>query len=102
MDNKKVIWDFFESLEFTQAGAASLMGVLEILSEFNPKKLQDSFKESSNYTDETYTEAVDDGDYENFSNDGAGYGINQWSFRTRKLDLLCMSKIEDKSIGDLL
>ncbi len=101
MVNKETIWQFLKSAGLSNAGAAGLMGNLEAESGFNPKNLEDSFEEKLGFTDETYTTAVDEGEYDHFSNDGAGYGLAQWSYYTKKLALLSYSKIKDKSIGNL-
>ena len=53
------------------------------------------------YTDESYTTAVDNGSYNNFINDSAGYGICQWTFKTRKQGLLGRAKSNSVSIGDM-
>ena len=39
-------------------------------------------------TDEEYTTAVDTGSYANFAKDAAGYGLAQWTYSARKLNLL--------------
>ena len=101
MTNKETIWQFFKSAGLSNAGAAGLMGNLEAESGFNPKNLEDSFEEKLGFTDETYTTAVDEGEYDHFSNDGAGYGLAQWSYYSKKLALLSYSKIKDESIGNL-
>lgn len=101
MVNKETIWQFLKTAGLSNAGAAGLMGNLEAESGFNPKNLEDSFEEKLGFTDETYTTAVDEGEYDHFSNDGAGYGLAQWSYYTKKLALLSYSKIEDESIGNL-
>jgi hypothetical protein len=44
---------------------------------------------------------VDNGTYENFVYDNAGYGLAQWTFYTRKQALLDHAKAAGVSIGDL-
>jgi hypothetical protein len=44
---------------------------------------------------------VDSGSYANFSFDGAGYGLAQWTYFTRKEALLLSAKAAGTSIGDL-
>ena len=39
-------------------------------------------------SDDSYTEAVDAGTYKNFVHDAAGYGLAQWTYSTRKENLL--------------
>lgn len=50
-------------------------------------------------TDEQYTQAADSGTI-NFANDAVGYGLCQWTFRTRKKNLLDYAKRNGKSVGD--
>ena len=101
MTNKETIWQFLKSAGLSNAGAAGLMGNLEAESGLNPKNLEDSFEKKLGFTDEAYTTAVDEGEYDHFSNDGAGYGLAQWSYYPKKLALLSYSKIKDESIGNL-
>ncbi|MDE5884499.1 MAG: hypothetical protein K2H29_05405 [Oscillospiraceae bacterium] len=98
---EKTIWDKLKSAGLTDAGAAGLMGNLYAESALNPQNLQNSYEKSLGYTDESYTKAVDNGTYANFSKDCAGYGLAQWTFRTRKANLLAFAKKSGKSIGDL-
>ena len=44
---------------------------------------------------------MDDGSYDNFVRDSAGYGLAQWTYWSRKQGLLELAKAEGKSIGDL-
>ena len=63
--------------------------------------VQNSFEKKLGLNDETYTLAVDSGAYGNFVRDGAGYGLAQWTFWSRKEALLKFAKEKGKSIGDL-
>lgn len=58
-------------------------------------------KKKLKMTDAGYTSAVDDGRYKNFVKDGAGYGLAQWTFWSRKQNLLQFCQSRGKSIGDL-
>ena len=44
---------------------------------------------------------MDNGSYDNFIKDSAGYGLAQWTYWSRKQALLEFAKAEGKSIGDL-
>ncbi len=101
MSNAQKIWDKLISAGMTKAGAAGLMGNLEAESALNPKNLQNTYEKSLGYTDESYTKAVDNGTYANFVKDCAGYGLAQWTYWTRKQELLSYAKACKKSIGDL-
>lgn len=100
--NEIVIWNFLKSQGFTDAGAAGLMGNLYAESALNPTNLQGAYEKSLNFTDESYTKAVNSGAYTNFVHDKAGYGLAQWTYWSRKQNLLNYAKRYKKSIGDLL
>ena len=101
MDNAKIIWDRLSNEGFTKAGAAGLMGNLKAESNLDSKNLQNTFERKLGYTDNSYTLAVDNGTYKNFVKDSAGYGLAQWTYWTRKQNLLNFAKKQGKSIGDL-
>ena len=95
------IWNFCIAQGLTEAGAAGLMGNLYAESALNPKNLQNSYEKKLGHTNETYTAAVDSGAYGNFVRDGAGYGLAQWTYWSRKEALLKYAQAAGKSIGDL-
>ena len=100
-DNAEKIWNFLIDEGFNDYGTAGKMGNLRPESNLEPTNLQNSCEKRLNYTDAEYTAAVDNGTYKNFVNDGAGYGLAQWTFPTRKAALLEYAKSAGKSIGDL-
>ena len=101
MSNERIIWDYLKSQGLNNYGTAGLMGNLFAESALNPQNLQNTFEKKLNYTDATYTAAVDNGSYGNFVRDSAGYGLAQWTFWSRKQNLLNFAKEKGKSIGDL-
>ena len=100
-DTAEKIWNFFLDEGFSIYGIAALMGNLFAESGLDPKNLQNSCEKRLNYTDATYTAAVDNGTYKNFANDGAGYGLPQFTFPSRKEGFCKYAKAAGKSIGDL-
>ena len=100
-ENDKIIWDYFKSKGFTDCGIAGLMGNLYAESGLIPTNLQNSYEKKLGMTDKQYTEAVDTGKYTNFTHDSAGYGLAQWTYWSRKQNLLNFCKDKGKSIGDL-
>lgn len=82
------IWNFLIGKGFSKAGAAGLMGNLFAESGLNPKNLQNSFEKKLGHTDDSYTAAVDNGTYSNFVKDSAGYGLAQWTYWSRKQNML--------------
>lgn len=77
------------------------MGNLYAESSLRPNNLQNTYEKSLGLTDAQYTAKVDDGFYTNFIKDSAGYGLAQWTYWSRKQDLLNYAKESGKSIGDL-
>ena len=100
-DNAEKIWNFFLDEGFSIYGIAALMGNLSAESGLDPKNLQNSCEKRLNYTDAEYTTAVDNGTYKNFTYDGAGYGLPQFTFPSRKEAFYKYAKAAGKSIGDL-
>ena len=83
------IWNFLIAKGLNEYGAAGLMGNLYAESALNPKNLQQTYEASLGFTDNSYTEAVDNGTYteSQFVNDSAGYGLAQWTYYTRKQNM---------------
>ena len=101
-NNEKMIWDLLMKQIGNPYGVAGLMGNLYAESGLNPKNIQNSFNKKLKLTDEEYTSKVDDGSYKNFVKDGAGYGLAQWTYHTRKQALLKYAQSTHTSIGDIL
>lgn len=99
--NEAAIWKYLKAQGLTDAGVAGLMGNIYAESGLNPKNLQNTYEKKLGYTDATYTIAVDNGTYKNFVKDGAGYGLCQWTYWTRKQALYAFCKAIGASIGDL-
>lgn len=95
------IWNYLVGKGLSKAGAAGLMGNLCAESALNPKNLQNSYEKKLGYTDDSYTAAVDNGSYGNFVKDSAGYGLAQWTYWSRKQNMLEFARAAGKSIGDL-
>ena len=99
--NEQIIWQYLKSQGLTNAGAAGLMGNLFAESGLKSTNLQNTYEKKLGFTDDSYTKAVDNGSYGNFIRDSAGYGLAQWTFWSRKENLLKFAKQKKKSIGDL-
>ena len=100
-DNETIIWDYLKSKINNSYGVAGLMGNLQAESALRPNNLQNSYETKLGYNDDTYTQAVDNGSYTNFVHDSAGYGLAQWTYWSRKQNLLNFKNNSNKSIGDL-
>ena len=100
-DPEKSIWDYLYTKLGNAYGVAGIMGNLFAESGLKPTNLQNSYERSLGFTDATYTASVDNGTYDNFVRDSAGYGLAQWTFWSRKKGLLDFAHAQGKSIGDL-
>ena len=100
--NETTIWNFLSDKGLNSYAVAGIMGNLYAESALKPTNLQNSYEKPLGYTDESYTAAVDNGDYTNFVKDSAGYGLAQWTFWSRKQALLDFAQAAEKSIGDLM
>ena len=98
--NEQRIFDLFAGKGFTAAGIFGMLGNIRDESGGNPRNLQNSYEKKLGYTDDSYTEAVDTGTYKNFAHDAAGYGLAQWTYSTRKENLLKFARNQGDSIGD--
>ena len=99
--DEKAIWDFLSGKIGNDCGVAGLMGNLYAESALRSNNLQNSYEKKLGCTDASYTQAVDNGSYDNFVRDSAGYGLAQWTYWSRKQNLLEYAKSVGKSIGDL-
>lgn len=100
-ENAKIIWDFLLNQGFNKIGVSAIMGNLQCESGLLPNNLQNNYNTTFGMSDEIYTTSVDNGSYTNFVHDSAGYGLAQWTYWSRKQNLLNYAKSKGKSIGDL-
>lgn len=100
-DYAKVIWDYLKKQYINDFGCAGIIGNLYAESGLNPLNLQDTYEKKIGMTNEQYTKAVDKGTYTNFVKDGAGYGLAQWTYWSRKEGLYNLAKTQNKSIGNI-
>lgn len=82
-------------------GIAGVMSNINFESGFLSTNLENKYEQILGYNDQSYTAAVDNGSYNNFVNDSAGYGLCQWTYYTRKAALLNSAKSNGVSIGDV-
>lgn len=100
-DIEQGFYDFYKARGLCDFGIFGLMGNIYAESGMNPKNLQNSYEKKLGFTDESYTAAVDSGSYKNFVHDGAGYGLHQCTYWSRKQAMLEYHRSKGKSIGDL-
>lgn len=99
--NEEKIWNYLISAGLNACGVAGLMGNLYAESGLIPTNLQNTYEKKLGYTDTAYTAAVDSGSYTNFAKDSAGYGLAQWTYWSRKQNLMDYARGKGKSVGDL-
>ena len=75
--NEKKVWDFFKSKDLTDAGIAGLMGNLYCESKMESVIYEEKYHKSIGLTNEEYVAKVNSGEYTNFVNDQAGFGLAQ-------------------------
>ena len=100
-NNPEKMFNFLRQQGFTEAGSAAVVGNGYAESGCSHINLQNNGNRELDMTDEQYTAAVDNGTYTNFVNDKYGYGIFQWTYWSRKQNLLNYAKSKGVSIGDL-
>lgn len=100
--NAEKIWNFLLERIHNEFGVAALMGNLSAESGLRPNNMENYYEAKLDFTDDSYTAAVDDGSYKNFIKDAVGYGIAQWTYHTRKQNLyVYLKNVKKVSIGDL-
>lgn len=99
-DKRKLFHIFFLKEIGNEYGVAGLWGNIYAESGGRSNNLQNRYESKLGYTDKTYTEAVDNGTYTNFVYDGAGYGLAQWTYYSRKQKLLDYAKERKLSISN--
>lgn len=103
------VWTILKSYGLSNVAIAGILGNMQAESGVNPGNLEGEYNKYLGYTDQQYTEAVDNGSYskERFISDhkkdkcGAGYGLVQFTWYTQKAALYDKAKAEGKSISDI-
>ena len=99
--NENYIWSALLSAIKNEYGVAGLMGNLQAESGLSSINVQNSYEKKLGMNDTQYTQATDNGTYGNFIHDAAGYGLAQWTYWSRKQNLLNFAKSSNRSVGDL-
>lgn len=103
MNNESLIWDRLRSWCNSQNAVAGIMANLQAESAYKASNLQNTYNAKLGLSDEQYTQAVDNGEYERgrFVNDSAGYGLAQWTHWSRKSLMYDFMTERGYSIGSL-
>ena len=85
MSNEGKLWNYFLNVFGNEKAVAGLLGNIKAESDFLPNNLQNSFEKTLG-SDVEYTRKVESKEISRaaFSHDGAGYGLCQWTFWSRK------------------
>lgn len=96
----KALWDGLMAFIGNAYGVAGMMGNIFAESGLLAINLQDSGNTRTGLNDAEYTARVDSGTYTNFVKDSYGYGLCQWTYWSRKQNLLNFAKSQKASIGN--
>lgn len=96
---EKQIWDYLMKHINNAYGVSGLLGNIKAESNLNPTNLENTYERKFGLSDNEYTNRVDNGTYNNFIKDSAGYGLAQWTYWSRKQNLYNYCKQKGASIG---
>jgi hypothetical protein len=88
--------DYFVNAGMTLEGACGFWG--NVMAESGGKS-NIAQRGSTSLSDDAYTDAADCGSI-NFAKDAVGYGLCQWTYKTRKANLLAYAKSVGVSVGE--
>lgn len=94
----KDAYEFFKSCGLSAYGSAAIVANIYAESNMDSENLENIYNSRWKITNKEYVQKVDTTAY-NF-NDGAGFGLCQWTYRSRKVALQEYAKFVGKSIGD--
>lgn len=99
----QTIYDELRRAGMTHEGACAMLGNMQCESIMHTNNLQDSYNNLFKLSDEQYTALVDAGkptyNGKYFANDGAGYGLCQWTYPARKRNLRQFARNWGVSVG---
>ena len=100
--SERSVWDKLRAKGFSEVAVASIMGNMQAESAFISNNVEDRYHTATWKTDEYYTSIVDNGMYsrEQFATDSYGYGLCQWTYKPRKINLYNYAKQRGVSIAD--
>lgn len=98
------VWYSLRALGYSEYAVAGVMGNISAESGFRANNSEDGEGNLNKigYTDEEYTEMIDNNEYtiDQFITDGVGYGLCQWTNSGRKEGLYLFAKDRGVSISD--
>lgn len=99
-ETARQVWSIAKAYGLSDIAAAAILGNAQAESGVNPANLQGSYEKSLDFTDDSYTDAVNNGQYNNFVHDSAGYGLFQFTYWSLKQDLYNEAKSRGVSISN--
>ena len=93
------IWNALRSAGLSPAGAAGVMGNMWEESGFESNRKQGDFTVDREPSKQ-YASLIDNGQSGSFAYDGIGFGLIQWTFPSRKQELMNFAKSKGVSIAD--
>ena len=93
--------NILRSYGLSEIAVAGILGNMQAESGVRANNLQQTAEKRLGYSDAEYTKAVNNGTYDNFVNDSAGYGLVQFTYHTLKKDLLDEAKKRGVSIDNV-
>lgn len=96
----KQLWSMLKLHGLSDFAVAGILGNAMAESGLNSGNLQNSYETSLGYSDTSYTQSVDNGSYNNFIRDAAGYGLFQFTYWSLKQDVYNEAKRRGVSISD--
>lgn len=94
------IWFALRNAGISEVAAAGVIGNLYAESGLILNNLENTGNSRLGMSDEEYTNKVNSGAYTNFVNDGYGYGLAQWTYRTRKEGIYNYAKSKGVGVDD--
>lgn len=98
--NAKYIFDALTEAGCTRQGAGGVLGNLEAESGIYPCRMQGDFQ-TGFVRSQQYAQAAMTGDLSSWAHDAIGFGLAQWTYWTRKMELLSLAKNTNTFVGDL-
>lgn len=101
--NLKELYEIFVNEKINPIGACGLLGNIVAESNGFPNNLENSYAKKIGITDAEYTLLLETGEItkNEFACNGAGYGICQWTYPTRKEGLFDFAKEKGLPISSL-
>jgi len=99
--NRIIVRDFFRGKGLNDFAVYGIKANIYAESRFESAIAQSYYMKKKGLTSEQYTDMVDSGEYTEFVTDRIGYGLCQWTYHSRKAELLERAKTKCVSIGDI-